>query len=573
MSIPTDEEILALLDRLDQETADDLESQWLDFKPWTGSRRGDMKVAVEYAVCFANAEGGVIVYGVADQTRGRDQAIVGVGRCDQDVWLRGIYEATTPSINVEISELAVPEGTGKLLVVRVPKGNAGPYGTSQGLFKQRVGKNCMALDPTSFITQRVRTGAIDWSGQSAEGISLADLDPAELARARAMLRRANPESDLLRLGDQEFLVAMGAIREGQVTRTGLLLFGQPGILHQDCPQHQVHYVYQTSPTAVARNDSYRQGILAILERLEQAFSGPVNPEHELSVGLFKLRIPSYPMEVVREAVLNAVTHRDYTDPGEILIRHTTHQLTITSPGGFIGGITPRNILRREPVSRNRTLAEAFEKLRLVERAGVGRLRIFMPMLEYGKRPPEYETDGTRVTLQVHNGSFDERMARLVARWRKDGREVDLDCLLVLTHLRESPYLDIQAATELLQLPLEDARRALHRLSRSPHTIIETRGKTKGTTYHLHKGIAKDLVGKVAYSRIKGISHRRYAEMVRQYVTDHGSITPKECRELLGLGDSRSAMSEMTRYLSRWTAEGGFLRREGKPPKTRYFRRS
>jgi len=571
MSIPTNEEILALLDRLDQEIVDDLESQWLDFKPWSSAKE-DMKVAVEYASCFANAEGGVIVFGVADRVRGRGQAIHGVGRYSQDVWQRGIYQATTPNIQVEMSEIAVPEGTGKLLVVRVPQGVSPPYGTSQGLFKQRVGKNCMPLDPTSFINKRVRTGAIDWSGQRAEGISISDLDQGEFARARGMLRRANPNSDLLRLGDQEFLIAMGAVRKGMVTRTGLLLFGRPEVLHQACPQHQVHYVYQTSPTAVARNDSFRVGVLAVLERLEQAFTGPINPEYELSVGLFKLRIPAYPVEVVREAVLNAVTHRDYTDPGEVLIRHTTHQLAITSPGGFIGGITPRNILRREPVSRNRTLAEAFQKLRLVERAGVGRLRIFMPMLEYGKRTPEYETDGTRVTLRIHDGSFDERMARLVARWREEGREVDLDGLLVLTHLRESPYLDIQAATELLQFPLDGARRILHRLCQSPHSIIESRGKTKGTTYHLPKEIAKDLVGKVAYSRTKGIDPLRYGEMVRQYVADHGSITPKECRELLDLGDSRSAMSEMTRYLSRWSADGGFLRREGNPPKTRYFKK-
>ena len=70
MSIPTNSEILALLDRLDTVVADDLETQRLDFKPWT-SPKDDMKVAVEYAVCFANAQGGVVVFGVADRIRGR----------------------------------------------------------------------------------------------------------------------------------------------------------------------------------------------------------------------------------------------------------------------------------------------------------------------------------------------------------------------------------------------------------------------------------------------------------------------------------------------------------------------
>ncbi|MFL6261057.1 MAG: ATP-binding protein [Thermoanaerobaculia bacterium] len=60
------------------------------------------------------------------------------------------------------------------------------------------------------------------------------------------------------------------------------------------------------------------------------------------------------------------------------------------------------LLRHEPVSRNRRLAEAFEKLRLVERAGIGRRRIFETMLAYGKRIPEYEADG-RVTLRIFDG--------------------------------------------------------------------------------------------------------------------------------------------------------------------------
>ncbi|MFL6233861.1 MAG: ATP-binding protein [Thermoanaerobaculia bacterium] len=71
------------------------------------------------------------------------------------------------------------------------------------------------------------------------------------------------------------------------------------------------------------------------------------------------------------------------------------------------------LLRHEPVSRNRTLAEAFEKLRLVERAGIGRRRIFETMLAYGNRIPEYEADG-RVTLRIFDGGFDERTAALVA---------------------------------------------------------------------------------------------------------------------------------------------------------------
>jgi len=569
MSVPTNEEIISLLDQLDQGVADDLETQWLDFKPWT-SAKDDMKVAIEYAVCFANADGGVVVFGVADRTRGRTAAIHGAGGYRLDTWQRGIFDATRPNLNVQIDELTVPEGTGKLLVVRVAKGPTPPYGTSQGVFKQRVGKNCMPMDPQAFARARVTAGVVDWSGLPAEGVDASQLDPVEIARARNVLRRFKPQSALIGASDADLLVALGAISHGMVTRAGLLLFGREQLLRDVCPQHQVHYVYQISETRVARNDSFRVGLLEVLERIEQAFSGPANPEHEVSIGLFKLRVPAYVVEVVREALLNAVTHRDYGDPNDVLVRHTVRELVVTSPGGFLGGITPENILHHEPVARNRTLAEAFEKLGLVERAGMGRRRIFIPTLSFGKRAPRFESDGQGVTLRIFNGSFDERTAILVAKWRGEGTDLDLDGLLLLSFLREHAYIDATAAEELLQLPRDDTRAILDHLAQPNNGILERRGRTRAATYHLAKAVAKDLLGKAAYTKTKGLDPIRYREMVKAFVDDHGSISPKECRELLGLGESPTARVEVSRHLKEWASAQGFLRREGSGPKVRYF---
>jgi ATP-dependent DNA helicase RecG len=289
----------------------------------------------------------------------------------------------------------------------------------------------MPLDPAAVARVRIATGAVDWSGEPAAGVTFADLDPVEIARARSILRSKSPESQLLQLDDVAFLRGLEAMRGERVTHTGLLLFGRPEALSGWCPQAQVHYVHQTSETKVARNDVWRAGLLQVATKIEEIFSGPVNPEEELSVGLFKLRIPAFPLDVVREAVLNAVTHRDYADPGEVLIRHTPRELAVTSPGGFVGGIRVDNILRHEPVARNRTLANAFLKLRLVEAAGTGRRRIFIPMLSYGKRVPQYESADQQVTLRIFDGVFDRALAQMVAKWNADGREIELDAFLAV----------------------------------------------------------------------------------------------------------------------------------------------
>lgn len=136
-------------------------------------------MAVEYAACFANAEGGAVVFGVADRTRGRAKAIHGASGYDLDTWRRGIFDSTRPNLAVEVEELRVPEGTGRLLVVRVPRGEHPPYGTAQGLFKQRVGKNCMPMDGQRFVKSRIATGAMDWSGERSRELTIADLDAVE----------------------------------------------------------------------------------------------------------------------------------------------------------------------------------------------------------------------------------------------------------------------------------------------------------------------------------------------------------------------------------------------------------
>lgn len=557
MNIPSNDDILALLEQLQGHIADDLESEHLDFKPSHGPKE-DLKVACEYAVCFANAGGGVVVFGVADKVKGRAQAIQGTHGHDVDVFKRGIYDGTRPGIEAEVFELPVREGTGRLLVMRVPEGSQKPYGTAAGLFKQRVGKNCMPLDRVVFQRAQVASAALDWSGEPAQGVTLSDLDPLQIERARQVLRSKAPSSGLLDLPDLEFLQGLEAVRDGRVTHTGLLLFARREVLARCCPQAQFHYVLHDSETTVARNDIDRLPLLEAVERMEQVFVGPLNPEKEIELGLFKMRIPQYPIEGVREAVLNALTHRDYLNPGEILVRHSAQELVVTSPGGFVAGITPDNILRHEAVPRNRTLANALVKLRLVESSGIGRRRIFRSALVFGKRRPQYQTDGFAVTLRLFNRATHDAVAQVVARLDAAGAEVSLDHLLVLDALMAQPFIDAVEVAQVLQLPRDEARLVLEAMCLPPLNLLERKGHTPAATFHLAKGVATVLKGKVAYTRTRGLNPVRYAEMVREYLRDHQRIENAQMRELLGLGDSPSAKVEASRLLTKWSQDGGFL---------------
>jgi len=277
-------------------------------KPWTQSPKDDNED--RGGVCRVLREWGRVEWSFfgcgADRTRGRGRRRFTA--LQAMTWTFGGVDifgtATRPNLAVEVEELRVPEGTGRLLVVRVPRGEHPPYGTAQGLYKQRVGKNCMPMDGQSFVRSQVSAGALDWSGEAARQVSAADLDLVEIARARNLLMRDRADSGLL--GPERF-GSVGGFRCGSQRSGdayGIVAFRERG---ENSGRFALSTKFTTCTRStgmqVSRNDSYQAGLLNVLEKFEQIFTSPANPEQELAVGLFRLRIPSYPVEVVREAVL------------------------------------------------------------------------------------------------------------------------------------------------------------------------------------------------------------------------------------------------------------------------------
>jgi len=146
--LPSNDEIARLLDRLESETADQLESDVLEFKGWENDLKQNLQQATECAVAFANARGGVIVFGISDKVRGRDRAVSGCTGCDIHRLRQHIYENTKPSLDCQVADIRLGEKS--LIVVRVAPCGRPPCGTTGGLFKIRVGKSNEPLDPTAF---------------------------------------------------------------------------------------------------------------------------------------------------------------------------------------------------------------------------------------------------------------------------------------------------------------------------------------------------------------------------------------------------------------------------------------
>jgi len=121
---------------------------------------------------------------------------------------------------------------------------------------------------------------------------------------------------------------------------------------------------------------------------------------------------------VREAILNAVSHRDYRRAGSVFVRQYPRRIEVVSPGGFPAGITVENILYRQ-LPRNRRIAETLERCGLVERSGQGANRMFEESIRQAKPLPDFAgTDQYQVALTLH-GRFRTRLS--CGSWRRSGR--------------------------------------------------------------------------------------------------------------------------------------------------------
>jgi Predicted transcriptional regulator containing an HTH domain and an uncharacterized domain shared with the mammalian protein Schlafen len=126
-----------------------------------------------------------------------------------------------------------------------------------------------------------------------------------------------------------------------------------------------------------------------MEEFEQRFAAR-NREQEILVGMVRVAVPDYPPAAFREALANALIHRDYTRLGAVHVQRHDDRLEISNPGGFPDGVRLDNLLVTAPRPRNPLLADAFKRAGIVERTARGIDTIFYEQLRNGRPAPSYE---------------------------------------------------------------------------------------------------------------------------------------------------------------------------------------
>lgn len=522
--------VRALLRRLDGEPADSLESETLECKGWEASpaaRDRCFRELREAVVCLANARGGLILLGIADRKRTRQDAIHGVGSLNVDEVRRNVYSGTDPPILVEAEELIEPEG--RLLVVSVPRGIP-PHTTTDGVGKIRVGKECRPLTGSSLSRLLFAGGQRDLSAEPLPGASLGDLDPDQIKRLVQAIEAEGGKPELARLAPEELLANLGLVRDGEVTLAAVLLLGRSVALARWAPQHEVVFMRFRTQTRYDVRHDLRGPLLSVLDRLEGLFESQVRMVTAQAGGFGEIQVPDLSWWAAREAVLNAMVHRDYFLRQSVQIEAHRDRVTIVSPGGFIGGVTPANVLRHPPVRRNGLLADVLQTVGFVNRAGLGVDRIFEEMLRLGKPSPRYEGDESHVRLSVFIRTH-LPFARFVAEETRAGRKLDLDDLILLRGLTDRGSLDRWSATDALQLTEEDAAERL--VSLRERGYLTPQGRGRGTAYRLQRRFSDLLRGTAETDRDLPLEGEAVRLRLQAVLAERGRLTNTDIRRISG----------------------------------------
>ncbi|MDD4255932.1 MAG: ATP-binding protein [Methanofollis sp.] len=486
------DEVSLLLDDLNSVTADDLEDQDLDFKEWIARSRNDaLKQIVEYAICMANGGGGTVVFGVRDHVVGRDRAIVGVPpEIDVNPLKKAVYDSTDPKITPVFEEVQVPEGTGRLILMQIHPGIP-PYTDTGGHGKIRIGKDCQPLTGTLRRRIGVETGETDFTAEEIPGTPESHISAAAMEVLRAAAAREKAPDDLLGLSDIDLLTSLGLVRSGHITRAGIILAGKERSIYRHVPGYGWTHLRMIDDTDYSDRMDGRDAMLIAIDRVLDRIMAD-NPITTLKQGMFHFELRRYPEIVLREALMNAFYHADFRIGGPVLVRQYPHMLEIGNPGGFIGGVSPANILHHPPVARNPLLVEALIKLRLVNRSNLGVPRMYKAMLAEGKEPPIIDERGDAVTVTVKAGDYSLPVRVFVEEESEKGEGLTVDHLLLLTYLLHHSEIDTHTAAVLIQRSEREARDTLHEME-TRRGYLDRGGTGRGTYWVLRSDLHRRLM--------------------------------------------------------------------------------
>lgn len=491
-------------------------------------------------VAFANTEGGDLYLGIEDSGE-----VTGVHKEHNNHTTLAAFIAnnTLPPVSVRAE---IIEDIHPVLKISVPKSYNGIVATISGkVLRRRIKADGtpenVPMYPAEFASRLSELRMIDYSAMPVLECSIDDFDPLEIEHLRNVILSYNGERSLLDLSDEDLFKALGLVRDfnGQLvpTITGLLLIGRIDALKCHIPTHTSSFQV-LSGTDVKVNEDMCLPLLSTIDKIN-TYMDAWNPEQEIEMGLFRISIPDFNKRAFREALVNAFSHRDYSKMGRVRIAINDDGITIANPGGFIEGVSIKNLLTAEPHGRNPQLADALKRIGLAEKTGRGIDRIYEGSLLYGNPLPDYSNSTpVTVSLFIPRSKPDPQIAKLVSsEQNRLGRPLSLNTLLVLNVLKDMPRSNLTDLAESVNLS-EIATKAI--LDNSIECgIVDIYGSGRNRTYILSPKVYSTKSKRIGYVRQVDIDETRYPELIINLAKTNEFISRADVVQLLHVDNNKA----------------------------------
>ena len=351
------------------------------------------KETLETSVAFANTKGGVILTGVSD--KGEIKGIQ-IGKETLKDWTNQISQSTEPRI---IPEIEIDQIDGKnVAVIRIKEFPIKPVSTKGRCFR-RVKNSNRVMQPHEIAEMHFQSTGMSWDKLSVTNVSRDDIDIEKIKKYIESTKDAGRRKISSTEKPLQVLEKLELIKDGKPTWAAILLFHN----------HPQHFLSQ----AVIHCGKFKEGTVVIddrmiggtiIEQIEEAMDfirKNINVEFVMTGKPAREEIWDYPLEALREAVINAVCHRDYTVPSNTEVRIYDDELIVWNPGGLPLGLTVEDLLKPHPsVLRNKGIGGVFYDMGLIEQWGSGIDKMRKACVKAGIPEPKFEEhQGFRVIFR------------------------------------------------------------------------------------------------------------------------------------------------------------------------------
>ena len=513
-------------------------------------------------VSFANAQGGFIYIGIEDKDTLPPEKQKIADRNQPDIIQKNIAQRT---INVSVAvTIETAENKAEFLKVQIFRNAQTIASTTDGKYYVRVHDECKPIPPDEMARLAADKNAFVWEEQITKKVPASQYDESKRINFLREVRNSQRVSSFIKeMSDDEILDFYFIQKNGYLTNLGILWIGKRN--------DRASLLYPPA-IQVIRFDDKDEKVWKLLlddyfanpkELLEKVLNDVPDWQEsvEVSEGMFRKNIPFFPIEVVRELVVNALVHRTYTTRGDVFINIYPDRMEIHSPGRLPFGVTPKNILSQS-IRRNEHLSKVFYDLGLMEKEGSGYDLVYAKLLGSGKPLPTVIETNERVTVIVKKQFVSKEVVRLMDKASNEFTLKQKELISLGLLAQQQSYTALEISSILNQNEEVGLRNWLGRLI-DLELVIKT-GKGKGTQYAVNPEFIRKINFK-GKTNLKNIEDYRLEELIFKDLTAYPNSAFSEIHQRIGLEINQFKIKRMLKSM----VESNILISEGQRKWTKY----